>query len=135
MYQAMTSLGFAADSRYRGPIRLEGDPKGASVIILGAGLAGMTAALELRQVGYKVEVLEYNGLNERLERNAKPAAVIEDGMVVVRDPPRPRIEIEAVVEPAALRGAAELGIRIAAADRPVSTSGATPVAGWRRRSR
>ena len=74
-------------------------------------------------------------LNERLERNAKPAAVIEDGMVVVRDPPRPRIEIEAVVEPAALRGAAELGIRIAAADRPVSTSGATPVAGWRRRSR
>ena len=40
MYQAMTSLGFAAESPYRGPIRLEGDPKGASVVILGAGLAG-----------------------------------------------------------------------------------------------
>ena len=38
MYQAMTSLGLAAESPYRGPIRLEGDPKGASVIILGAGL-------------------------------------------------------------------------------------------------
>ena len=35
--------------------------KGASVLILGAGLAGMTAALELRKAGYKVQVLEYNG--------------------------------------------------------------------------
>ena len=31
MYQAMTSLGFAAESPYRGPLKLEGDPKGASV--------------------------------------------------------------------------------------------------------
>src|SRR5271157_4652909 len=60
MYQAMTSLGFAAESPYRGPIKLEGDPEGSSVVILGAGLAGMTAAFELRQVGYRVEVLEYN---------------------------------------------------------------------------
>ncbi len=60
MYRAMTSLGFAAESPYRGPIRLEGDPKGASVVILGAGLAGMTAAFELGRAGYRVEVLEYN---------------------------------------------------------------------------
>src|SRR5215831_2638341 len=60
MYHAMTSLGFASESRYQGPIRLDGDPKGASVLILGAGLAGMTAALELRKAGYKVEVLEFN---------------------------------------------------------------------------
>src|SRR5712675_3221739 len=60
MYHAMTSLGFASDSGYNGPIKLEGDPKGASVLILGAGLAGMTAALELRNAGYKVQVLEYN---------------------------------------------------------------------------
>ena len=60
MYQAMTSLGFASESPYRGPIKLEGDPKGASVIVLGAGLAGMTAALELGRAGYKVEILEYN---------------------------------------------------------------------------
>src|ERR1700710_2065937 len=60
MYQAMTSLGFAADSGYNGPIKLDGDPRGASVLILGAGLAGMTAALELRNAGYKVQVLEFN---------------------------------------------------------------------------
>jgi len=60
MYQAMTSLGLAAESNYKGRIRLDGDPKGASVLVLGAGLAGMTAALELRQAGYKVQILEYN---------------------------------------------------------------------------
>jgi monoamine oxidase len=60
MYHAMTSLGFASDSGYKGPIKLDGDPKGASVIILGAGLAGMAAALELRKAGYKVQVLEFN---------------------------------------------------------------------------
>ena len=60
MYQAMTSLGFAAESGYKGPIKLSGDTKGASVLILGAGLAGMTAALELRKAGYKVQVLEFN---------------------------------------------------------------------------
>jgi monoamine oxidase len=31
------------------------------VLILGAGMAGMTAAYELRNAGYKVQVLEYNG--------------------------------------------------------------------------
>ena len=60
MYQAMTSLGFASESNYKGPIELSGDPKGASVLVLGAGLAGMTAALELRAAGYKVQVLEFN---------------------------------------------------------------------------
>ena len=60
MYHAMTSLGFAADSAYQGPIKLSGDVRGASVLVLGAGLAGMTAALELRNAGYKVQVLEFN---------------------------------------------------------------------------
>ena len=61
VYRLMTSLGFASESTFRGPIRLEGDRRGVSVLILGAGLAGMTAAYELRRAGYKVQVLEYNG--------------------------------------------------------------------------
>src|SRR5262245_14356800 len=58
MYQAMTTLGFAAESPYAGPIRLEGDPKGASVIVLGAGLAGLVAAIEFKRAGYRVQLLE-----------------------------------------------------------------------------
>src|SRR5580692_1432990 len=60
MYQAMSSLGFAAESPYQGPIDLQGAPRGASVLVLGAGMAGMTAAYELRKAGYKVQLLEYN---------------------------------------------------------------------------
>jgi monoamine oxidase len=60
MYQAMVSLGHAAESPYSGPPKLDGDPKGASVLVLGAGLAGLVAAYELKKAGYKVRVLEYN---------------------------------------------------------------------------
>jgi len=60
MYQAMTSLGFAADSQYSGPIKLQGDPKGARVIVLGAGMAGLVSALELRNAGYNVQLLDFN---------------------------------------------------------------------------
>ncbi|MGH8171911.1 MAG: FAD-dependent oxidoreductase, partial [Rhodanobacteraceae bacterium] len=60
MYQAMSGLGFARESKFAGPIDLSGAPRGASVLILGAGLAGMTAAYELRNAGYRVQVLEYN---------------------------------------------------------------------------
>lgn len=60
LYHAMTSLGLAADSPYRGPIDLSGAPPGTSVLVLGAGMAGMSAAYELRNAGYRVQVLEYN---------------------------------------------------------------------------
>ncbi len=60
MYRAMVGLGLAAESTYRGPFELSGDPKGASVLVLGAGLAGMTAAFELGRAGYQVKILEYN---------------------------------------------------------------------------
>ena len=60
MYHAMSSLGFASELAYKGRIKLDGDVKGASVLILGAGLAGMTAALELREAGYNVQILEFN---------------------------------------------------------------------------
>lgn len=61
MYGAMHALGFAAESSYSGPVKLEGAPKGTTVLILGAGLAGLVSALELRNAGYHVHVLEFNG--------------------------------------------------------------------------
>src|ERR1700678_1404705 len=60
MYQTMEAMGYVGTSDFKGPIKLSGTPKGASVLILGAGLAGMTAAFELRKGGYKVQLLEYN---------------------------------------------------------------------------
>src|SRR5215472_1896639 len=60
MYNAMTELGFAQESGYAGPPKLGNVKTGASVLILGAGVAGMVAALELRDAGYRVQILEYN---------------------------------------------------------------------------
>jgi monoamine oxidase len=59
MYQAMASLGHAQASGYRGPLELSQSKKGGTVLVLGAGVAGMTAALELQAAGYKVQILEY----------------------------------------------------------------------------
>lgn len=60
MYQAMSTLGHAAVSPYAGVPDLQGAPPGTKVLILGAGIAGMTAAYELQKAGYQVQVLEYN---------------------------------------------------------------------------
>ncbi len=59
LYQAMTTMGHAAETQFAGPPNLKGARPGASVIVLGAGLAGMLAAFELRKAGYKVRILEY----------------------------------------------------------------------------
>ncbi|MXO70998.1 flavin monoamine oxidase family protein [Alteraurantiacibacter buctensis] len=59
MYQAMTALGHAAETQFTGPPVLSGARPGASVVVLGAGLAGLAAALELSRAGYSVQVLEY----------------------------------------------------------------------------
>jgi monoamine oxidase len=61
LYQAMTALGHAAESQFTGPPQLTGAKPGASVLVLGAGLAGMLAAYELTKAGYKVKILELQG--------------------------------------------------------------------------
>ena len=60
MYTAMNAMGFAAESPYAGRINLQGAPKGTTILVLGAGVAGLVAAFELRNAGYQVKVLEYN---------------------------------------------------------------------------
>lgn len=59
LYQAMTVMGHAAESQFTGPPKLSGAKPGASVLVLGAGLAGMLAAYELTKAGYKVQILEF----------------------------------------------------------------------------
>ena len=59
MYQAMTRLGHAAGTDFAGSPTLSGARTGTTVLVLGAGLAGMLAAYELRRAGYSVRVLEY----------------------------------------------------------------------------
>lgn len=60
MYEAISELALAGESGFTGPIELRGAPRGASVLVLGAGLAGLSAAYELRKAGYLVQILEYN---------------------------------------------------------------------------
>ncbi|MDB5445374.1 MAG: flavin monoamine oxidase [Phenylobacterium sp.] len=59
LYNAMTTLGHAAETQFHGPPNLSGARKGQKVIVLGAGLAGMLAAHELTKAGYEVRILEY----------------------------------------------------------------------------
>src|ERR1700748_2986039 len=60
MHQAMAALGVTEPSRFQ-PLALPGGQvRGTSVVILGAGIAGLVAAVELTKLGYKVELLEYN---------------------------------------------------------------------------
>jgi len=59
LYQAMTTMGHAAETQFKGPPDLSGARAGATVLVLGAGLAGMVAAHELSKAGYKVRILEY----------------------------------------------------------------------------
>jgi monoamine oxidase len=61
LYASMTTMGHAAETQFHGPPNLSGARKGASVIVLGAGLAGMLAAYELTKAGYRVQILEYQG--------------------------------------------------------------------------
>ena len=56
-YEAMTGLGLlAAPSQAR--FDLSGRVSGVRVLVLGAGLAGMTVAYELGKVGYDCRILE-----------------------------------------------------------------------------
>lgn len=61
LLNTMNAWGMGIASRVNAPPELKGSGKGKSVLILGAGLAGMTAAFELSKLGYHVQVLEARG--------------------------------------------------------------------------
>lgn len=56
-YEAMTALGLVA-APSQAPFNLTGRVSGVRVVILGAGLSGMTAAYELGKAGFDCRVLE-----------------------------------------------------------------------------
>ena len=56
-YESMTALGLLARPS-QAPFDLRGQVDGVSVVVLGAGLAGLTVAYELGKRGYRVQVLE-----------------------------------------------------------------------------
>jgi monoamine oxidase len=58
LLNTMNAWGMGIASTANAPPALSGSGKGKKVAILGAGLAGMTAAWELAKLGYQVEVLE-----------------------------------------------------------------------------
>ena len=68
------------------------------------------------QIGVVVE------LDEGLERDPEAAAIVQDRVMVIGNAPWPRIEIKAGVELALLRCAAELGVDVAAPERPVPSA-------------
>lgn len=60
VYETMVALGMVREPlAWAGPLKLAaGSGNGKSVVILGAGVGGVAAALELRAAGYKVTILE-----------------------------------------------------------------------------
>jgi monoamine oxidase len=60
VYQAMAAIGLMAEPEpWTGPLDLPaGSGRGQTVLILGAGIAGLAAAYELTRSGFKCHVLE-----------------------------------------------------------------------------
>src|SRR5476651_746874 len=57
-YSSMRAMGLTGEPTQNPPLQLARARKGASVVILGAGMAGLVSAFELSEAGYEVTVLE-----------------------------------------------------------------------------
>lgn len=58
MFNALDAWNLLGTPAAAQPPPLEGSGNGTTVVVLGAGLAGMTAAFEMTQLGYDVQILE-----------------------------------------------------------------------------
>lgn len=57
-YESMVALGLLGEPVTGAPFELRGQVSGVRVVVLGAGLTGLTVAYELGKLGYQVQVLE-----------------------------------------------------------------------------
>jgi monoamine oxidase len=80
LLKTLDAWGASSASAADQPPVLEGNGKGKTIIILGAGLAGMTAAYELGKLGYICQVLEARGFaGGRCQTARKGVSVAETG--------------------------------------------------------
>lgn len=106
-------------------LRALGQQLGHMVLVIGIdGAKALRFAAEACLAMQQRVVID---LIEGFQRHAELLAVTQHRLVVVRNAPRPWVEIQALVEPAMLRGTAQLGIAVAAAQRPVPSVGAVVV--------
>jgi monoamine oxidase len=80
VYETMTALGMINQpTAFAGPPRMRaGAGKGKTVLILGAGIGGLTAAYELMKAGYTVEILEAQGRAGGRSHTARRGSVVEE---------------------------------------------------------
>ncbi|MDB5918261.1 MAG: flavin monoamine oxidase family protein, partial [Massilia sp.] len=75
---SMKAWGMDTASTRTAPPMLQGSGKGKTVVILGAGLAGMTAAYELSKLGYTCKVVEARGFAGGRCQTARGGKVLEE---------------------------------------------------------
>jgi monoamine oxidase len=98
-YPAMLALGMLKAAPANA-FNLQGDGKGKKIIILGAGLAGMSATYELEKLGYNCTILEAreraggrcfsvrNGSTNQEVNQPKQTAIFDDGLYFNAGPSR-----------------------------------------------
>ncbi|MCH4270621.1 FAD-dependent oxidoreductase [Kerstersia gyiorum] len=69
----MNAWGLTLASQSDQPPRLQGSGKGKRVLILGAGIAGLTSAYELRKAGYDCMIVEARPIAGGRARAPNPA--------------------------------------------------------------
>ncbi|ETW97602.1 MAG: hypothetical protein ETSY1_22005 [Candidatus Entotheonella factor] len=80
LYETMTTLGLInVPEAWGGPLELPKDiGKGKTVLILGAGIGGLTAAYELTKAGYQCEIIEAQNRAGGRSLTARRGTVIEE---------------------------------------------------------
>src|SRR5882757_10546445 len=80
LYETMTALGLInIPEAWAGPPELpQGSGRGKSVVILGAGIGGLTAAYELTRAGYSCQIIELTDRAGGRNHTARRGTVVHE---------------------------------------------------------